>query len=157
MPEAKPVVLFLCSANTARSQMAEALLRHVAGDRFVALSAGLAPGDAIHPLTRRVLEERSIDTAGLRPKHVREFLGTVHVATAITVCSRAAEACPTLWPGPVEMEHWAIDDPAAVEGSEDERIAAFRAARDAVEAKIAEWLKTSWLGQAVSTRIGRQP
>ncbi len=143
MPEAKPAVLFLCSANTARSQTAEAMLRHIAGDRFVAMSAGLAPGDAVHPLTLRVLEEKSIDTTGLRPKHVREFLGTARVSTAITVCSGAAEACPTIWPGPVEMRHWSIDDPAAVDGSEEERLAAFRVARDEIEAKIVEWLKSS--------------
>lgn len=149
MSEPKPVVLFLCTANTARSQIAEALLRHHAGDRLTAVSAGLAPGEAVHPLALRVLEEKGIDTTGLRPKHVREFLGSVHVATAISVCSKAAEACPTLWPGPVDIEYWPIDDPAGVDGSEDERLAAFRAARDAIEARIAEWLKSSWLGRVV--------
>lgn len=157
MYETKPIVLFLCSANTARSQIAEALLRHHAGDRLTAISAGLAPGEVVHPLALRVLEEKGIGTTDLRPKHVREFLGRVHAATVITVCSRAAEACPTLWPGPVEMEHWAIDDPAAVDGSEEERLDAFRAARDTLEPMLLEWLKLSWLGQAANTRIGRQP
>ncbi len=148
MSETKPVLLFLCTANTARSQIAEALLRHHAGDRLTAISAGLAPGEVVHPLALRVLEEKGIDTSGLRPKHVREFLGSVHVATAITLCSQTAEACPALWLGPIEMQHWPIDDPAAVDGSEEERLAAFRAARDAIEAMIIEWVRTSWLGHA---------
>ena len=149
MSDTKPAVLFLCAANTARSQIAEALLRHHAGDRLTAISAGLAPGEVVHPMALRVLEERGIDTSGLRPKHVREFLGTIHVATVITVCSKAAEACPTLWPGPVDTWHRPIDDPAAVEGSEEERLAAFRAARDAIDAMIVEWLRSSWLAQEV--------
>lgn len=152
MPGTKPVVLFLCTANTARSQIAEALLRHHAGDRLTVVSAGLAPGEAVHPLALLVLEEKGINTTGLRPKHVREFLGTVHVATAISVCSKAAEACPTLWPGPVDMQYWPIDDPAIADGSDEERLAAFRAARDAIEARIAEWLKSSWLGQTITAQ-----
>lgn len=150
MSEAKPVALFLCVANTARSQIAEVLLRHHAGDRLSAISAGLAPGEAVHPLALRVLEEKGLDVAGLRPKHVREFLGNVRVTTAISVCSKAAEACPTTWPGPVDMQYWPISDPAAVEGSEEERLAAFRAARDAIEARIVDWLDSSWLGQATA-------
>lgn len=154
MPEPRPTVLFLCAANTTRSQIAEALLRQHAGDRLTAISVGLAPGEVVHPLALRVLEEKGIDTSGLRPKHVREFLGSVHVATVITVCSKAAEACPTLWPGPVDIRHWPIDDPAVVEGSEEERLAAFRAARDALDAMIVEWLGSSWLAQAVGARQG---
>lgn len=150
MPEAKPVVLFLCTTNTARSQIAEAMLRHLAGDRLIAVSAGLNPGEVVHPLVLRVLEEKGIDIVGLRPKHVREFLGSIRVATAISVCSKASEACPTLWPGPVDIQYWPIPDPAAVEGSEEERLAAFRAARDAIEARIVDWLKSSWLGQTIT-------
>lgn len=140
MSQTKPVVLFLCAANTARSQIAEALLRHLAGDRFEAISAGLKPGTAVHPLALRVLEEKGIDTTGLRPKDVREFLGTVRIHIAITVCTRAAESCPTLWPAPTRHLDWPIDDPAAVEGSEAERLAAFRQARETIEACISGWL-----------------
>ncbi len=140
MPDHKPTVLLLCTANTCRSQIAEALLRHLAGDRFEAMSAGLAPGEAVHPLALQVLKEKGIDPAGLRPKHVRELLGKVRIRTAITVCARAAETCPEAWPGALEQLFWPIDDPAAVEGTETERLAAFRRARDTIEAQISQWL-----------------
>jgi len=146
MAETKPVVLFLCIANTARSQIAEVLFRHHARDRLSAISAGLEPGEAVDPLAIRALEEKGLDATGLRPKHVREFLGTVRVTTAISVCSKAAEACPTLWPGLVDILYWPIDDPAAVEGNEEQRLAAFRSARDIIEAKILEWLGRAHAG-----------
>lgn len=140
MPASRPVVLFLCTANTCRSQFAQALLRHLAGDRFDARSAGLQPGPGVHPLALRVLEEKGISTDGLRPKSVREFLGFVRVRWAVFVCASAAETCPVAWPDLSERVYWPVDDPAAVPGTEEERLAAFRAARDAIEAKLRDWL-----------------
>lgn len=140
MPDQKPTVLFLCTANTCRSQIAEALLRHLAGDRFEVISAGLAPGEVVHPLALRALDEKGIDTAVLRPKHVRELLGNVRIRTAITVCARAAEACPEAWPGAQEQLFWPFDDPAAVEGTVTQRLAAFRRTLDAIESKLRDWL-----------------
>jgi arsenate reductase len=87
-----------------------------------------------------VLSEKGIDTAGLRPKHVREFLGRIRIRTAITVCARAAETCPEAWPGALEQLFWPIDDPAAVQGNEAERLDAFRHARDTIESKLRDWL-----------------
>jgi arsenate reductase len=140
MTDTKPRVLFLCTANTCRSQMAEALLRHLAGDRFEALSAGPEPGPEVHPLALRVLEEKGVSTVGLRPKHIREYLGRVRLAAAIIVCSRAAETCPAVWPGMGERLYWPVDDPAAVEGGEEEKLAAFRRARDFIETRLTDWL-----------------
>ncbi|MBN2536805.1 arsenate reductase ArsC [candidate division WOR-3 bacterium] len=140
MSEAKPAVLFLCTANSCRSQLAEAILRQAAGDRYVALSAGLEPADAIHPLALRVLTEKGYPVAGLRPKGVREFLGHRRVNHVIVVCASAAQACPTVWPGGAERLYWPIDDPAAAGGSEEETLARFRQARDEIEQRIADWL-----------------
>ncbi len=142
MSDNEPVVLFLCTANSCRSQLAEALLRHLAGDRFDARSAGLEPASAVHPLALRVLAEKGISTQGLRPKSVREFLGQVRVRWAIFVCAKAAETCPVAWPDLTERIYWPIDDPATVTGSEEEKLAAFRAARDAIETKLRDWLTT---------------
>lgn len=142
MPDKKPVVLFLCTTNTCRSQMAEALLRHHAGDRFEVISAGLEPGPEVHPLALRVIEEKGMSTAGLRPKNVREFLGFVRVRWAIIVCSRAAESCPVAWPDWSERLHWPIDDPATAVGTDDERLTVFRRVRDELEARITTWLST---------------
>ena len=140
MSESKPTVLFLCTTNTCRSQIAEALLRHLAGDRFEALSAGLAPGEVVLPLALQVLHEKDIDTTGLRPKHIREFLGIVRIHTAITVCARVAETCPEAWPGALEQIFWPIDNPVVAEGTGDERLDAFRRTRDTIESKLRDWL-----------------
>jgi arsenate reductase len=91
----KPRVLFLCTHNAARSQMAEAFLRHYAGDRFEVLSAGLAPTQ-VHPLTREVLTETDLDPSGLRAKGINDFLGGVSIHYAIIVCDQAEEHCPRL-------------------------------------------------------------
>ncbi len=132
-------VLFLCSGNTARSQMAEAFLRHYAGDHFDVYSAGLEPGD-IHPLTRRVMEEVGLDLAGQYSKSVTEYLGKVHFGYLITVCDRARDRCPTAFPGIGRRLHWSIPDPAATEGSEEEKLSSFRAAREEAAWRIHAWL-----------------
>jgi len=134
-----PRVLFLCTANSARSQMAEALLRKHAGDRFEVHSAGLEPKE-INPYTRRVLAEIGLDMAGQWAKGLDTYLGKMHFNYLITVCARAEERCP-VFPGMGERLHWPFDDPAAVEGSDEEKLAAFRRVRDQIEARILEWLK----------------
>src|SRR5688572_24624594 len=102
----KPIVLFLCTGNSARSQMAEALLRKEAGDRFEAHSAGTDP-KGVNPLTVRVLEEVGVDAGGHRSKHLAEYVGRVPVRTLITVCGEADKACPApAWPGLGERLHW---------------------------------------------------
>lgn len=133
-----PRVLFLCTANSARSQMAEALLRKHAGDRFEVHSAGLEPKE-INPYTRRALAEIGLDMAGQWAKGLDTYLGKAHFAYLITVCSKAEERCP-VFPGMGVRLHWPFDDPAAVEGSDEEKMAAFRRVRDQIEARILEWL-----------------
>jgi arsenate reductase len=135
----KPTVLFLCTHNAARSQMAEALLRHLAGDRFEVASAGLEP-TAVHPLTRQVLIEAGIDASGLHAKGVNQFLGKASVQHAIVVCTEAEWQCPRLFPFAVGNLRWPFEDPVQVTGTEAERFAAFRRARDAIEARLRTWL-----------------
>ncbi len=135
-----PRVLFLCTKNSARSQLAEALLRKHAGGSFEAYSAGIDPGE-VNPLTVRVLNEVGIDASGLWAKSVELFRGKMHFDYVITVCSNAEERCP-IFPAATARLHWPIDDPAAVTGSEEERLAAFRAARDQIEQRILAWVAT---------------
>ena len=134
-----PRVLFVCTANSARSQMAEALLRKHAGARFEAYSAGIDPGD-INPLTIRVLNEIGIDASGLWAKSVELFRGRMHFDYVITLCSDAEECCP-IFPAAAIRLHWPFDDPAASSGSEEERLANFRAVRDEIEKRILAWLQ----------------
>lgn len=116
-------VLFVCTGNSARSIMAEALLRRHGGDDFEVFSAGTEPR-GVNPLTIRVLEEAGLPTQGLRSQSVREFLGQ-EFDYVITVCDQAREACP-VFPGSHNSLHWGYDDPAAATGTEEERLAAFR-------------------------------
>jgi arsenate reductase len=108
-------ILFLCSANSCRSQMAEALTNHLSRDSWRAFSAGTKPRP-IHPLTHRALEELGIDMAGQRPKGVEEFEGQ-RFDLVITVCDDARESCPVPPPA-AEYRHWGLTDPAAASGSE---------------------------------------
>jgi len=133
-----PKVLFLCTHNSARSQMAEAFLRHFAGDRYEVHSAGLEPGQ-IHPYTRQVMEEIGLDLAGQRSKGLAEYLGKVHFAFLITVCDRADEQCP-IFPGLGTRLHWSFEDPSAARGSEAAQLAKFRQVRDMMKAKVLEWI-----------------
>ncbi len=138
-PRKKPVVLFLCTANSARSQMAEAILRDRAGDRFDAASAGLTPTQ-VNPLTLRVLDEAGIDTTGLRSKSSAEFLGKVAVRFAVIVCDKAARHCPSIYPFAARTLYWPFEDPAAAEGSDDQRLQKFREVRDQIAARLDAWL-----------------
>ncbi len=135
----KPNVLFLCTGNSARSQMAEGFLRHYAGDHFNVYSAGLNP-HGINPYTVRVMSEAGIDIGDQYSKGIREFMGTIHLTYAITVCGHADKNCPqALWSRGQKL-HWPFDDPAAVEGSDEDKLAAFRAIRDQIAAQIQAWL-----------------
>ena len=136
---AKTKVLFLCTGNSARSQMAEAFLRHFAGDRFEVFSAGLEP-KGIHPLTVKVMEERGISLDGQYSKDVRTYLGHMNFGYLITVCDHAEKNCPTTFLGVSRRLHWSLPDPAALEGSEPEKLAGFRQVRDLIEEKLKAWL-----------------
>lgn len=133
-------VLFLCTANSARSQMAEGLLRAVGGERFDVVSAGVEPG-SLHPLASRVMAEIGIDISHHEAKSVDRFAGQ-EFDYVITVCDAAAERCP-LFPGAAKRLHWSIEDPAKARGSEKERLHAFRAARDALWKRIEEFLTSA--------------
>lgn len=132
-------VLFLCTGNSARSLMAEALLRALAGDRYEVHSAGLEPS-RVHPLTVQVLQELGIDTSSLRSKGVETFLGRTRPHHAIIVCERAAASCPRIYPFAAETLTWPFDDPAAFAGTGEERLAKFRAVRDQIAARLEDWL-----------------
>lgn len=132
-------VLFLSSANSARSQMAEALLRALAGDVFEAQSAGSAPRD-LHPLALAAMSEIGIDISDLRSKGLREFIGVTEFTHVITVCDRDEKAC-AVFPGKGTREYWPMADPVTAEGSAEERLFAFREVRDHLEARIRSWLR----------------
>jgi len=135
----KARVLFLCTGNSARSQMAEALLREKAGDRFIAYSAGLDPHE-VNPLARRVMSEIGVDISSQRAKGVAEYLGHVHFGYLITVCAQALANCP-IFPGVSLRLHWSIEDPAATAGSEAEKLAVFRRVRDELATHVDEFIR----------------
>jgi arsenate reductase (thioredoxin) len=130
---AGPKVLFLCTGNSCRSQMAEGFLRSIAGDRFEAASAGTDPRP-IHSMAIEAMRERGIDISGQRSKGVKPFLGQ-HFPYVIAVCDRANERCP-IFPGVVKRLHWSFDDPARAEGTEAERLAVFRRVRGQIEEHV---------------------
>jgi protein-tyrosine-phosphatase len=116
-------VLFLCTENSARSQMAEALLRHLSHETVEAYSAGSQPASQVHPLARRVMEQMGIDMSQAIPKHFQVFDGQSFDAV-VTVCDRVVESCPT-FPDDPERVHWSFLDPASVQGTENEQLRAF--------------------------------
>jgi arsenate reductase len=136
----KPAVLILCTGNSARSQMAEGLLRAKAGGTFEVLSAGTEPAPRVNPLAIEAMRELGIDIGAARPKDVGEFLGKVPVRHLIVVCHDAARRCPTLWPGVATRVHWPIDDPAAFRGDPAATLQAFRDARDEISTRLDQWL-----------------
>jgi arsenate reductase (thioredoxin) len=126
-------VLILCTGNSARSQMAEGLLRHDGGNRFEVSSAGTHP-TRVRPEAIAAMGEIGIDISGHRSKSVDEFAGQ-EFDFVITVCDNARESCP-MFPAKTQRIHWSIDDPAAVTGSEEENLAAFRRARDELRSRL---------------------
>lgn len=137
----KKTVIFLCTGNSARSQMAEAFLRRYAGDRFEVYSAGLEP-KGMNPYTVRVMDEIGIDVSGQSSKSVKEYMGRMFFHYVITVCAHADAHCPrALWAhGGVKL-HWEFDDPAAVVGTDAEKLTAFRRARDLIQEQIQAWIE----------------
>lgn len=140
MPETKPRVLFICTHNAARSQMAEVLLRHSAGERFDVLSAGHSPTE-VHPLTRQVLADIGLDSSGLHAKSLDLFFAKVSIAYAIIVCEQAEDDCPRLYPFALQTLYWPFDDPTQAEGSMAERLYAFRTVRDQIQRRVEQWLE----------------
>src|SRR5579859_2176836 len=122
-----PKVLFLCTGNSARSQMAEGYLRRVAGDQFEAMSAGIEP-KGLDPLAVEVMREIGIDISHQKSKDVVTLLGQ-HIPYVITVCDNARERCP-IFPRTYKFLHWSFDDPAAAEGTHAQKLAVFRRVRD---------------------------
>jgi arsenate reductase (thioredoxin) len=129
----KQRVLFLCTGNSARSQMAEGLLRHLAGDRYDALSAGTHPV-GLNPGAVAAMRELGIDISAQRSKRMDEFVDQAF-DYVITVCDRAKESCPR-WPHTGWLLHWSFDDPAATMGSPEEQRKAFRTVRQQIKAHI---------------------
>jgi protein-tyrosine-phosphatase len=122
-PQSKVRVLFLCTENSARSQMAEALLRHVSHGKVEAYSAGSQPASQVHPLARQCMEQMGIAMSQAIPKHLQVFEGQSFDAI-VTVCDRVVEACPT-FPDDPERIHWSFLDPATIQGTEAEQLHAF--------------------------------
>ncbi len=131
-------VLFLCTGNSARSQMAEAFLLAFAGDKYEAFSAGVEPA-GIHPLTVKVMEEEGIDISHQFSKSLKDFMGRVHFGYLITVCAEADKNCPSTFPGMGTRIHWDIEDPAGFVGREDEKLNKFREVRNIVKKKVLDW------------------
>jgi ArsR family transcriptional regulator, arsenate/arsenite/antimonite-responsive transcriptional repressor / arsenate reductase (thioredoxin) len=126
-------VLFLCTHNSARSQMAEGILRYLGGDKIEVYSAGTVV-TRVHPLAIAEMAEKDIDISGQRSKHLDEFAGQ-KFDYVVTVCDNAREVCP-IFPGEPEQIHWSIADPSAVEGDEETRLRAFRVASDELMTRI---------------------
>ena len=132
----KQRVLILCTGNSARSQMAEGLLRAIASERVEVFSAGSKPS-RVNPYAIRAMAKRGIDISGQRSKHLNEYLNQPF-DTVITVCDQAAETCP-IFPGRAQRIHWSFPDPAAVEGSHTEILAAFERVRNDLEVQLTAW------------------
>ena len=135
----KTTIIFICSHNSSRSQIAEAFLRDYGRDYFKVYSAGLE-STRINPLTIKVMEELNYDLSEQFSKNISDFTGNVQFDIMVTVCTNAEEKCPTL-PGVESRLHWSFDNPSDVEGTEEEKLEAFRKVRDEIREKILEWLK----------------
>lgn len=133
MPSGKPKVLFLCTGNSARSQMAEGYLRYAAGDHFEPLSAGIEP-KGVNPLAVQAMNEIGIDISHQKSKDVVSFLGQ-YIPYVITLCDDAKERCP-IFPRTFKFLHWGFDDPAAAKGSHEEKLGVFRRVRNEIAQRI---------------------
>lgn len=139
MVQPKLSVLFLCTGNSARSQMAEAILRHLSHDGVDVHSAGTAPQPDIHPMARRAVKTLlNLDMRGQQPKTLERFLDR-DFDYVITVCDRAAETCP-VFPGDPERIHWSFEDPAAAVGSDEERQRAFDSTATQLLSRLRLWM-----------------
>jgi len=146
-------VLFICSGNSARSQMAEAILRLRGGSKYDAHSAGTSPVPQVNPYALEVLRERGADTRGLHTKKVDSFVNQ-SFDLVVTVCAKAKQVCP-FFPGARRTEHWSIEDPATFQGSHDEILRKFREIRDEIEQLIVERIiKSGTAGKSTSENVG---
>lgn len=134
-------VLFLCTGNSCRSQMAEGLLRTKGGPAFEVISAGVAPRD-IPPMTHEVMREIGIDISGQKPKSVMDYIGRVHFDYLITVCPVADEHTP-VFPGATRRLHWPVPDPVAAIGTDEQKMHVFRQVRDQLDAAVSGWIQTA--------------
>jgi len=138
----KQKVLFLCTQNSARSQMAEGLLRHLAGDRFEAYSAGIEPTGEVHSCAVEVMREIGIDISEQRPKGLKTYMGKMSFNYLIIVCARAEEQCPKTFPGVGTTFSWIFEDPRRDEDLPyDSVLERFRAVRDEIELRMKDWLE----------------
>lgn len=133
----KQKVLILCTGNSCRSQMAEGYLRHLAGDRFEVISAGLEPS-AVNPKAIRVMKEDGVDISHHTSKDADQFIGQ-EFDYIITVCDKAKENCP-YFPGKAERIHWSFEDPAVAQGTDEEILAVFRKVRDQIKSQIVNFI-----------------
>ncbi|MFQ5831534.1 MAG: arsenate reductase ArsC [Candidatus Thorarchaeota archaeon] len=131
-------MLFLCTGNSARSQISEALLRLLGGDDYEAYSAGTSPGSAVNPFAVNVLKQRGADTASLYTKSLDRFKGE-EFDLVVTVCDSAKRECP-VFPGAKVMDHWSLADPAAFAGTYEETLTKFIETRDEIEHRIRDFL-----------------
>ncbi|MFW9787826.1 MAG: arsenate reductase ArsC [Candidatus Thorarchaeota archaeon] len=134
-------VLFLCTGNSARSQMSEALLKHHGGEDFEVFSAGTKPQSEVNPIALEVLSERGIPTDELYTKLVNDFVDC-KFDLVVTVCDKAKQSCPH-FPRARRMDHWPLEDPAAAEGTYEEVLIVFRETRDEIERRIKELILKS--------------
>ena len=148
----KQNVLFLCTGNSCRSIMSEAILRDRYGDRFDAYSAGTEP-KGVHPMTLQVLEEIGIDTSGLSSKSVKEYLGRLWVHYLIIVC-QDSDSCPRIFPGMIERMSWTFDDPPAYDGPD--KLNKFRQVRDEIGGAIDSWVQSLEATSAANSVKGGQ-
>jgi arsenate reductase len=132
-------ILVLCTGNSARSQMAEAYLKKLAGERFTIYSAGFEPRP-IHPYTVQVMQEDGIDITAQRSKGVKEFLGKMGFLYVIIVCEKAEGNCPSTFPGAINRMFWPFEDPSAFEGRETDKMNKFREIRDLIKERVLKWI-----------------
>lgn len=136
----KKTVLFLCTGNSCRSQMAEGWLRHLAGESIEVISAGLEPRP-VHPLVVRVMDEVGIDISDQRSKSIKEYMGKATVDYAVFVCAKAEQNCPSIYAFAMNVLSWPFEDPAESCRTDTELLAKFRDTRDAIGGRIERWLE----------------
>lgn len=137
----KPKVIFLCTGNSARSQLAEGILRALAGEHYEIFSAGTEPKGSILPEVREAMREVGIDISGQWSKSVMEYMGKVNFGYVITVCADAEENCPAVFLNMGTHEHWPFDDPVKFVVEDEQRLTHTRHVRDQIEERLRSWLK----------------
>jgi arsenate reductase len=135
----KPLILVLCTGNSARSQMAEGFLRKYHGDRFEVASAGTDPKPSVHPLAVRAMDEAGVDISAQQPKDFKRFRTNPKVAHVLIVCDHANQQCPRTWMGDFTRTFMPFEDPAAAGGTEAQQLTVFRRVRDEIEQAMRNW------------------